>query len=112
MERGICEEPRAKTTSLSSIEKAAAISLTDGCAPCSRVYSSMNALMSRAVFLSARETFTLPSSRKKRLISPAIMGTAYVEKRTPKRSSKPEIAFKSPMQASSKRSSYSTPLLR
>ena len=39
----------------------------------------------------------LPSSRIKRLISPAIIGTAYVEKRTLKLSSKPLIAFKSPI---------------
>ena len=56
--------------------------------------------MSRAAFFMRRETLTLPSSRKKRLISPAIIGTAYVENRTPKLSSKPAIAFKNPMQAS------------
>ena len=45
-----------------------------------------------------RETRSELPSRRYRLISPKIIGTAYVEKRTPTERSKLSIAFKSPMQ--------------
>ena len=76
METGILPEPSVNTTSPSSIANAAASSLIEGCSPWAIEYSSMYRPMSRAVFFIARETLMLPSSRKNRLISPAIMGTA------------------------------------
>ena len=45
-----------------------------------------------------RTAFTAPSSRRKRRISPAIFGTAYVEKQVPYAKSKPLTAFKKPRQ--------------
>ena len=44
-----------------------------------------------------RLTFIMPSSRRNRFISPAIIGTAYVEKRTPYELSKFFIALIRPM---------------
>ena len=56
-----------------------------------------------------RLTLTAPSSRRKRRISPAIFGTAYVEKHVPNCSSKPCMALRKPTQPSWYRSSGSTP---
>ena len=58
---------------------------------------------------SARLTRIIPSSRKNRRISPAISGTAYVEKRTSKLQSNRSIAFISPMLPICTRSSRSHP---
>ena len=71
------------TTWLSGMEKRAAISLTAGWRPWAAEYSSIYLFMAFASAFIARDTFMLPSSRMNRFISPAIMGTAYVEKRTP-----------------------------
>ena len=112
METGIRVEPIVKTTSLSGILNSSAIIFKDGCLPFSEENFSMKRFICLAQLLIWRETLMLPSSRINRFISPAIIGTAYVENLTLKFSSKPLIAFKSPILASWYKSSYSTPLLR
>ena len=99
-EIGMREEPSINTTSLSSIENAAAISQSAGFLPFFSEKSETKPLISFAVCLIARDTFRLPSSRMNRLISPAIIGTAYVENLVSNFSSYPAIAFKKPIQAS------------
>ena len=75
-DNGILDEPIMNTASASSSPKALATSDMGGCFPFFAVYSSMNRLISFAVCFIDRDTFTEPSSLMKRLISPAIIGTA------------------------------------
>ena len=70
------EEPIVNTTSEGGMPNLTEISLTVGCTPFMAAYSSIKALMLLAAAFKERLTFMEPSSRMKRFISPAIMGTA------------------------------------
>ena len=103
----------ANTTSPVSQPNFSASSSTVGSGRFFFSLSSVYAAIFPASAFAHLETFTAPSSRRKRLISPMIMGTAYVEKRTPYASSNPATAFKKPIAPSCIRSSYSSlPLKR
>ena len=74
-----------------------AISCTPGSRPNAVPSSRWAAHTFAASSFKVRLTFIMPSSRRNRFISPAIIGTAYVEKRTPYELSKFFIAFTRPM---------------
>ena len=74
-----------------------AISCTPGSRPNAVPSSRWAAHTFAASSFKVRLTFIMPSSRRNRFISPAIIGTAYVEKRTPYELSKFFMALTRPM---------------
>ena len=104
--RGAC---RASSTSSGCRPVSRHRSDSRGLCPVSRSSRVWTCRRAKARSRRVRLTFTGPSSRRKRRISPAILGTAYVENATGWLRSKPRMAFISPMQPSWNRSSGSQP---
>lgn len=99
----------ASTISSTVTSSSPAISASVGSRPFSRSSRSRTAYAFHASSRIGRLTFTIPSDRRNRRISPAIIGTAYVEKQTSNEGSNLSIAFNSPMLPIWHRSSISTP---
>src|ERR1700730_3228117 len=106
-------DSRPSSTSSSDICRCAASSLTVGARP-SRCASSPIALVSESLSsCSRRGTRTAqPLSLKWRLISPTMVGVAYVENSTPRPRTNRSIDLMSPMVATWVRSSSHSPRLR
>ena len=99
----------ASTISSTVTSSSPAISASVGSRPFSRSSRSRTAYAFHASSRIGRLTFTIPSDRRNRRISPPIIGTAYVEKQTSNEGSNLSIAFNSPMLPIWHRSSISTP---